>query len=276
MKLAVDAPVGVFDSGIGGLSILRALQELLPAESFVYYADSAHAPYGERGTDYVTQRSLAITQHLRDRHHIKALVVACNTATSVAIQTLRATHADLPIVGVEPALKPAVAFSKTRHIGVVATRATISSPKFQALLASLGEQAKFSITACDGLAHAIEAQENSKTEALIALYTSATGRFGHEISDIDTLVLGCTHYPLEHDTFKRAVGQSIRLIEPGEAVAKQLAAVLSTQHLLRDVRDGRNHPAGCMWESSSENSDVLQQAVQRWLPPRCWQQTPLR
>ena len=102
-------PIGVFDSGIGGLSILRALRDELPHEHFVYLADSGHAPYGERGDAFVTQRTRSITQHLRAQHHIKALVVACNTATTAAIHHIRAEHPDLPLVGVEPAIKPAAA-----------------------------------------------------------------------------------------------------------------------------------------------------------------------
>ena len=107
-----SSPIGVFDSGIGGLSVLRALRAELPHERFVYLADSAHAPYGERGDAYVGARTHAITQYLRDRHHIKALVVACNTATAAAIHEVRSSHADLPLVGLEPAIKPALAATR--------------------------------------------------------------------------------------------------------------------------------------------------------------------
>lgn len=128
-------PIGVFDSGLGGLSVLRALRAELPNERFVYVADSGHAPYGERDDEYLIHRSGTISRWLQHHHQIKALVVACNTATAAAIHVLRAEHPALPIIGIEPALKPAVAKSKTGVIGVMATPSTLKSEKFQRLLA---------------------------------------------------------------------------------------------------------------------------------------------
>ena len=121
------SPVGVFDSGVGGLSVLAALRAELPHEHFVYFADTAYAPYGERGDAYVIERSRAVVEHLQREHGIKALVVACNTATTAAIHLLRADHPDLPIVGLEPGLKPAVAASRTGHVSVLATRGTVTT-----------------------------------------------------------------------------------------------------------------------------------------------------
>ncbi len=261
------APVGVFDSGIGGLSILRALRAELPHETFVYFADSAHAPYGERDDVYIAARSLAITAQLRQTHGIKALVVACNTATAVAIAAVRTAHPDLPVVGVEPAIKPAVAHTRTGHIGVLATRGTVNSAKFNDLLITLAPQARFTVTPCDGLAHAIETQNESKIRALIHLYTSATGNFGHENGAMDTLVLGCTHYPLEQAAFQAAVGPSIALVEPGHAVAKQLARVLESLQSEVPPHPPSAPPRGSVcWLSSSANLSPLMRAVQRWLP----------
>ncbi|MEY3215699.1 MAG: Glutamate racemase, partial [Pseudomonadota bacterium] len=198
----MNAPIGVFDSGIGGLSVLQALQSALPHEHFVYMADNAHAPYGEKTDLYVRQRTHAITRYLLAHHQIKALVVACNTATAAAIHELRAQHPQLPLVGVEPALKPAVALSQTGHIGVIATRGTVASDKFARLLDSVQGQARFTVQACNGLALAIEqstlplqatpAQE--RITELLAQYTSAMGSFGTGPGQMDTLVLGCTHY----------------------------------------------------------------------------------
>ncbi len=200
---AVKRPIGVFDSGIGGLSILQALRAELPFEDFVYIADSGHAPYGERGDGFVAARSQAITTHLLTRHHIKALVIACNTATAAAIHLLRQTHPGLPIIGVEPALKPAVLQSKTRRIGVMATRGTLGSAKFRTLVDSLASQADFVCQPCDGLADAIEREDTTKIIALCAKYMGAMGQFGTQGGQIDTLVLGCTHYPFasEHLTY---------------------------------------------------------------------------
>ena len=147
--------IGVFDSGIGGLSVLQALRAELPHEHFIYIADSGHAPYGERDVAHVLARSRAIVQYLLSQN-VKALVIACNTATAAAIQLLRAEHPGLVLIGVEPALKPAVALSKTGRIGVMATRSLLSSAKFQALLASQAGHATFVLQPCDGLADAIE------------------------------------------------------------------------------------------------------------------------
>ena len=161
-------PIGVFDSGMGGLSILGALRAELPHEDFVYVADSGYAPYGERDDRHVIARSRVITDYLRTQHGIKALVMACNTATAAAIHLLRQEQPDLPIIGVEPALKPAVNQSKTRRIGVMATRGTLGSAKFRALVESLAGQADFVCQPCDGLADAIEREDTPKIKALCA------------------------------------------------------------------------------------------------------------
>ena len=227
------APIGVFDSGIGGLSILKALRERMPHERFVYFADSAHNPYGEKSEAFVIERSIAIAHQLVHDHGIKALVVACNTATAAAIHLLRAEHPLLPIVGVEPALKPAVAISKTKRIAVLATRGTLQSTKFASLLASLKGQAEFTCTPCDGLAEHIErsATEQDTTEliAACARYIRATGRFGTGNTEIDTLVLGCTHYPLVLPFFREAVGQAVHMVDNGQAVAQRTQQLLAEQ-----------------------------------------------
>src|SRR3954469_5256604 len=161
-----DQPIGVFDSGVGGLSILRALRAELPAEDFVYFSDAGHAPYGEKGEDFVSGRSLAIAVDLLEQHRIKGLVVACNTATAAAVHLLRARHTQLPVIGVEPALKPAAALTRTGHVAVLATRGTLSSAKFKSLQASLREQAEFVLVPCDGLAAAIEGDEHAQIREL--------------------------------------------------------------------------------------------------------------
>ena len=269
------SPVGVFDSGIGGLSILRALRVELPQQSFVYFADSAHAPYGERDDGYVAARSLAITAQLRQAHGIKALVVACNTATALAIAAVRAAHPDLPVVGVEPAIKPAVAHTRTGHIGVLATRGTVSSAKFKDLLTILAPKARFTVTPCDGLARAIETQNESEIRALIHLYTSATGIFGHKNGDIDTLVLGCTHYPLELATFQAAAGPDITLVEPGHAVARQLSRVLESRQVAATPTATTEPQKGSvLWLSSAADMSHLVGAAQRWLPDAAAQSPP--
>ena len=217
-------PIGIFDSGIGGLSILKALRVELPFEDFIYIADSGHAPYGEREDAHVITRSLAISKYLV-KQNIKALVVACNTATAAAIDLLRATHPGLAIIGVEPALKPAAAISRTKHIGVMATRGTLTSDKFKALLRSQAGSVKFTLQPCDGLADAIERSATTKnaTELIAACaeYTSAIGNFGIQEGQIDTLVLGCTHYPFVEQHLRQLLGPNVQVVETGEAVARQ-------------------------------------------------------
>jgi glutamate racemase len=230
-------PIGVFDSGIGGLSILKALRAELPHESFVYIADSGNAPYGEKGDAFVIDRSRALTRTLLDDYGVKALVVACNTATAAAAKLLRADFPDLPLVGVEPALKPAVQLSQTRKIGVMATRGTLESAKFAALKASLVQQAEFIIQPCDGLAAAIETQNIPKIIALLAEYTPAIGEFGTQNGQIDTLVLGCTHYPFISDLLRVHTGPHVHYIDTGEPVARQTRRLLEAAGTLNTSID---------------------------------------
>ena len=254
-------PIGVFDSGVGGLSILKALRAELPHEDFVYVADSGNAPYGERDDAHVISRSRAITDYLRKQHRISALVIACNTATAAAIQLLRSEHPDLPIIGVEPALKPALAQSQTRRIGVMATRGTLGSAKFKTLLASFAGQADFICQPCDGLADAIERDDTIKIIALCARYTSGTGQFGINNGQIDTLVLGCTHYPFVRDILAKAVGADIHLIDNGGPVARQTRRMLP--------RLANTDQAGDCVLLTTGTPAALKDAAQRWLQLDC-------
>ena len=265
----LNAPIGVFDSGVGGLSVLSALRAELPCESFIYFADSGYAPYGERDDAYVIQRARTVLATLRADHGIKALVIACNTATAAAVHLLRAENPDLPIVGVEPALKPAVAASRTGYIGVLATRGTLGSQKFAALLSSLAHQAVFRLQPCDGLADAIERQDTSKTIALCDRYTKEMGSFGNEIGEMDTLVLGCTHYPFAADALRARVGTGVRLIDTGEPVARRMHQLLKALHVsLRSTElPSGTSPSGAapLTLISSGPPNALQSAVRRWL-----------
>ena len=261
----MNAPIGVFDSGIGGLSVLKALRAALPHEDFIYLADNGHAPYGERDTAHVLARSRAVTHYLVGQN-IKALVVACNTATAAAIDLLRTEHPKLPIIGVEPALKPAVAISKTGRIGVMATRSTLTSARFQTLLAAQTGAAEFVLQPCDGLADAIErgASLADATEiiAACARNTRAMGLFGTQPGQIDTLVLGCTHYPFVSEHLQALVGAEVTLVENGEAVARQ------TQRLLYAVA-GSIGPAvtgpGRIQLITTGDAHTLKAAAAHWL-----------
>ncbi len=255
--------IGVFDSGIGGLSVLQALQAELPLEDFVYLDDSLHAPYGERGDAHVIGRARAITLHLREAHGIKALVIACNTATMAAVALLRAEHPDLPIVGVEPGLKPAASASRTKRVGVIGTRGTITSAKFHALRQSLQGQAEFVVQPCDGLADAIgrsvASGDESKTIAACAAYISAMGRFGNESGEMDTLVLGCTHYVFAQPHLARLVGPGVGILSTGEPVARR------TRQLLQSAQALATDESGQVRLVTTGEPAVLQAAARRWL-----------
>ena len=272
-----SSPIGVFDSGVGGLSVLRALLAAMPYERFVYLADSANAPYGDRGDAFVAARTHAITEYLREQHHIKALVVACNTATAAAIHEVRSSHPELPLVGLEPAIKPALAVTKTGHVGVIGTRGTLTSAKFGKLLASLADQAHFVVQPCDGLAHAIErsvalpvADQGSpvhatETGALCARCVQAMGSFGTAPGQMDTLVLGCTHYIFVAHELRALVGPGVQFIETGEPVARQTRRLLETAGL-------QAAPDGAVVTDAPRTRllttgpvAMLQAAAERWL-----------
>jgi glutamate racemase len=266
--MTTNQPIGVFDSGIGGLSVLKALREALPHERFIYHADTAHAPYGERGDAYVLARALTVAHELIETHRVKSLVVACNTATAASIHELRAAWPALPIVGLEPALKPAVAATRTGRIGVLATRGTLTSRKFQALHAALEGRATFQLQPCDGLAAAIERADAPEIIAACARYTSAIGPFGTQSGQIDTLVLGCTHYPLALSHIAALVGPQVTLLDSGAAVARQTVRVLQSTGLLRAPEPDAAPPAqsrpGVLLLASGDAA-ALQRAARQWL-----------
>jgi len=279
----IHSPIGVFDSGVGGLSVLRQLLRHLPQEDMVYLADSAWAPYGERSPEQIAARSLQIASYLQRQHHIKALVVACNTATSHAVQQLREQHLPLPLIGIEPAIKPAVALSQTGHIGIMATRATVQGAKFARLVQDWGGESHIHVQACDGLALAIEnalddqANPDGQTvQSLCQRYwtalqaaasQAAVGAANDAASGaIDILVLGCTHYPFAADVLQALAGDAVQLIEPGEPVARHTQRLLQQHGLLRPMSGSPNPPAtGHLTLLATSNPQRLQRAAQQWL-----------
>jgi glutamate racemase len=272
MNTAQQRPIGVFDSGIGGLSVLQALLGELPHEHFVYLADNSHAPYGEKTDLFVRQRSLAIAQHLVREHHIKALVVACNTATAAAIHELRQHHPHLPLVGVEPALKPAAQLSRTGRVGVMATSGTVASDKFRRLLAGLQDSVDFRVCACNGLALAIEqstlpgheVRAGAEVQRLLRQYTEQMAPFGSAPGQIDTLVLGCTHYVFAQDKLAHMLGPQVQLVSTGEPVARQTRRLLQTGQLLQ-AAPAPLTPAARLQLWTTGDLAGLQAAAQRWL-----------
>jgi glutamate racemase len=232
-----DAPVGIFDSGVGGLSILRHVRAQLPHEHLIYVADSGFAPYGDKPEDVVAERSLAIARFLVARG-AKALVVACNTATITAVKLLRASFPEMPIVGVEPGLKPAAAASRNGKVGVLATERTLAGAKFLRLRDEIAEATgvQFLLQPCQGLADQIEFGEldSSATSAMLRRYIEPLLAQG-----ADTLVLGCTHYPLVQASIEQVIAaagyRDVALVDTGEAVARQLGRLLESGGLLRAV-----------------------------------------
>ncbi len=242
-RSAGSACVGVFDSGLGGLSVLRAIRSALPHEHLVYVADSANAPYGDRSEAFIIERSVAITDFLVGRG-AKAIVVACNTATAVAIAALRQRYT-LPVIGIEPAVKPAAATSESHVVGVLATTRTLASEKYQRLAARFSERATLLRQPCPGWVERVEAGDMSSPEtvALVRRYVAPLLARG-----ADTLVLGCTHYPFLAETIARVTGPGVKQIEPGAAVARVLKERLAAAGALADPEQVGNEE---FWGSDS-------------------------
>lgn len=214
--------IGVFDSGVGGLSVLRALHRQLPHNDLLYVADSHHAPYGERSDDYITARTHRVASHLLAQG-AGLLVIACNTATAVAAASLRQRWPTIPIVAVEPGVKPAVLLTKNGHIGVMATPATLRSEKFKRLLDAHGHGITVHLQPCPGLAAQIE-QGNHQSPALLALIEEFS--LPLKQAHVDTVVLGCTHYPFVRAEIQHAFGSGVTLVDTAEAVSRQVARLL--------------------------------------------------
>ena len=230
------ALIGVFDSGVGGLSILDEALRQLPNHDYLYFADSANAPYGEKPPEWISERSLAVCQSLADAG-CQAIVIACNTATAEAIQGIRAELKTIPIIGVEPGIKPAAMQSQKGLVGVLATEATLKSDKFNALLATLPGDCRFIKQAGAGLVPLIESgQLNApETAALLAQHLQPMRTAG-----VDTLVLGCTHYPFLMPLIQNQLGSSVLIVDTSEAVVRQLARQLEAHRIPTEISDKRS------------------------------------
>jgi glutamate racemase len=226
-------PIGVFDSGVGGLSVLRAIRELLPHEDVIYVADQAFAPYGKRTKSEIIQRADAISKWLLSQN-CKLIVVACNTATTNAISHLRQTY-DVPFVGIEPAIKPAALGSKTGVVGVLATEGTLSSELFQSTTQDHAKEIEVITQVGHGLVELVEEGNAESTHAETQLRRDLAPMLNHPI---DHLVLGCTHYPFLRKTLKKILPKNVTIVDCGEAVAKQTKRLLE-KHELQNEGDGK-------------------------------------
>jgi glutamate racemase len=228
-----SAPIGVFDSGVGGLSVLRHLRAAMPAEDFLYVADSAHAPYGALSEAAICARAFTIADFLVERG-AKLLVVACNTATAAAVAQLRERYA-LPVVAMEPGVKPAVELTRSGVIGVLATVGTLESARFFSLVNRYAGSAEVITQPCAGLVERIEANDlqSAATVALLQSYLDPLLTRG-----ADVIVLGCTHYPFLRPLITQLAGSGIAIVDTGAAVAKEVLRRLQCENLLQTERLG--------------------------------------
>jgi len=225
-----SSPIGVFDSGVGGLSVLREIRALLPAEELLYVADSGHAPYGDKPVPQVQARAERIIGFLATQR-VRAVVVACNTVTGLSIQALRQQFPQLPLVAIEPAVKPAVAATRSGTVGVLATHNTVRSPGLARLIAAHAGPVRVLAQACPGWVEMVERGEldGAATRAAVAACLEPLLAQG-----ADVLVLGCTHYPFLRPLIEQRAGPRVLVLDPAAAVARELQRRLPLQADLAD------------------------------------------
>ncbi|MBX3037753.1 MAG: glutamate racemase [Anaerolineales bacterium] len=231
-------PIGIFDSGVGGLSVLREIRSLMPNENIIYFGDQGHVPYGPRSMEQIQNFSEGITKFLLE-HNSKIIVVACNTASAAALKYLREKFLDVQFVGMEPAVKPAAEKTQTKKVGVLATPATFQGALYASVVERFASDVEIFQDTCSGLVNQIEAGEldSEKTKKILddALLPMLE-------KNIDTVVLGCTHYPFVIPLIEKIVGDNVRVIDPAPAVAKQVERLLNANGLR---------------SSSNENAEVV-------------------
>lgn len=225
--------VGIFDSGVGGLSVAREIHRVLPQEDLLYFADTAYCPYGDRAVDEIRARSLAIGQYLQEAG-AKVLVVACNTASGAALEALR-EELSIPVIGLEPAVKPAVSATRNGRVGVMATAGTLRSARFGRLLHNHASSVQVIVQPCPGLADLVEEGmlEGEVLGARLADFVAPL-----KAGEVDTVVLGCTHYVFVRDAIAEALGPDVRLLDSGTAIARRTAEVLRDADQLAEAPTG--------------------------------------
>ncbi|MBQ7810985.1 MAG: glutamate racemase [Bacteroidales bacterium] len=226
--------IGIFDSGVGGLSVFREIRKVLPEERYIYFSDNAHCPYGEKSKEYITDRARSITGLLISKG-ADIIVVACNTATAAAISTLRQEY-DLPFIGMEPAVKPAAAITKTGVVGVLATAGTLKADKYLSTRGKYAEEVRFVEHVGEGFVELVESGEThgAKAEAVVRKSLLPLLEAG-----ADTIVLGCTHYPFLSGTIAKTAAEAvpcrqINVIDPAPAVARHLLEVMQEKGIIRN------------------------------------------
>lgn len=248
--MQADKPIGVMDSGMGGISVLRELVALMPNEDFVFYGDSAHAPYGSRTTDEIYQLTDNVVEKLIAQD-VKAVVIACNTASSAAGARLRAKYPELPIVAIEPALKPAVIACPGGRVLVLATEATLREKKFATLMETWKDRASIIKLPLPGLPEFVERGDLDSPElrSFLQRYFDTVGQ-----EPIDGVVLGCTHYPFVKRVIGELLGPQVKIFDGAAGTARQLRRRLYSRRWLRDS----DRPGEIRWMNSSSDSGMLQ------------------
>jgi glutamate racemase len=227
MSISSNSPIGIFDSGVGGISVLRAIRQQMPEESVVYLGDQGHIPYGPRPMQQIRMFSETITRFLLEQG-AKIVVIACNTASAAALKYLREKFPDVQFVGMEPAVKPAAEHTHTGKVGVLATPATFQGALYASIVERFANGVQLFQNTCPGLVQEIE-QGNLDGEATYRILEDALRPMLEK--NIDTVVLGCTHYPFVIPLIEEIVGENVRVIDPAPAVARQIERLLQTQGL---------------------------------------------
>lgn len=240
-------PIGVFDSGVGGISVLRELVALMPNENYIFFGDSANAPYGTKSLEQVVELVSKDAEHLYSQG-IKALVVACNTATSAGIQILRERYTDIPVIGIEPALKPAVLSKEHPTVLVMATPMTLREEKFHKLMQRFETDAEIVPLPCPGLMEFVERGE-LESEALETYLTNLFAPY----EKVDAVVLGCTHYPFVRNMIQKVLGENAILFDGGAGTARETKRQLEERHFLKTTEE----QGKVIFENSAKDEEIL-------------------
>jgi glutamate racemase len=246
--MASCRPIGIFDSGVGGLTVANAISLLLPNEAIFYIGDTARIPYGNKSKDDIEKFSLEMTKFLLDKD-CKAIVIACNTASAYALEAVRNTYPDIPVIAMEPAVKPAIEHSKTGAIGVLATLGTLKSDRYSHLKDKFGQGIQILENPCLGLVDNIEAGKWNDPETILLLETILKPMVD---AQVDHIVLGCTHYPIVIPLIANIMGNNVQLVNPAPAIAKQVYRQLAERNLLCvDANVKENSPKHTVWATGS-------------------------
>jgi len=246
--MASCRPIGIFDSGVGGLTVANAISLLLPNEAILYIGDTARIPYGNKSKDDIEKFSLEMTKFLLDKD-CKAIVIACNTASAYALEAVRNTYPDIPVIAMEPAVKPAIEHSKTGAIGVLATLGTLRSDRYSHLKNKFGQGIQILENPCLGLVDNIEAGKWNDPETVLLLETILKPMMD---AHVDHIVLGCTHYPIVIPLIANIMGNNVQLVNPAPAIAKQVYRQLAERNLLCvDANVKENSPKHTVWATGS-------------------------